>query len=554
MDVDGTMADLLAGRDVERHIEALAGLHGASRREVAAAFAARTAPGAPVALRKAAFFALQHCWDTAACAPLVERLTDPSPEVRRMAAIVLDRAEGREFLARAAKPLLVHPDPSIAAEAFERVESMYPEIDRMRAALANKSLRPHLARLLSRYYAPDLAPACRDLLDDADLTVARAGVVALIEQADSPPPTRERVAPLLHHELNEARELAAEFCLWHGDGEMTVPLRQAMKVEPDLWARSAMAAAIGAIEARGGGSPVFPAAEPMEPRWLYEGRSPSPEFIRERREIYRARLRALGLPGRTLFGSDRDRTGTPPPATVTVVAPVREYYDRDGESYGEKTGTVSRVFTDLIHIGDDVGWDREHLAVVAIAAGVVREVAWLESWGNLIVIEHRLPAALFAGQEAVVAATNAALAEPCVDVATRVVTCCSLYAHLGPAIMVRPGEHVAAGRKLGAIGRHYTWENGGYRAHLHFGLHLGGYEQRPLVGSDIDMRFEGRHHRARVLAADGDRIDARIETDRGPLSIWRPAGWARGYVPAWWFAEHSHGWIDPRMLLQRSET
>jgi len=71
---------------------------------------------------------------------------------------------------------------------------------------------------------------------------------------------------------------------------------------------------------------------------------------------------------------------------------------------------------------------------------------------------------------------------------------------------VRPGEIVEAGQKLGAIGRCNSVDNGGYGAHLHFGIH------------------------------------------KGPYAIdWR---WVCGYVDPLLFKNGEHGWLDPQNFLQ----
>lgn len=587
MPIEAIIEALAAGRDLDAQVEALEALHGAERTTAVTQLASRLGE-ADAARRKAVFFALQHCWDAVGRCAVIEMLSDPDPETRRMAAIVLARGEGREFLAHCAEPLLRHPDPEIAGGAFELVESMFPDPARLRAALRDPGLQPYLPRVLSRYYAPALSTQCRALLDHPDLSVARAALAALIEQNDRTAPTRARLRELLQHDLAEARELAAEYFTWHGGVEDVEAIGEAMGGETDLHARAALAEAVAAIgrrkesatayavagadlapltasaaagyrrasralrfrrgaKARRRAFDLYRTAEPLEPRWLYEGRPPGAEFLDARAARFEAQQRVLAMPPRPFHGGRGSDIAYDAPVARRVVAPVRGYEAGGGESFGEETGRSSRVFTDLVHVGDDVAWDGEHLSVVALADGLVREVACTESWGNLVVIEHILPSAWLADQDDVIEASGGALAQPVT--ADGAIRCCSLYAHLGPYIAVRPREPVQAGRKIGSVGRAFTWENGGYRAHLHFGVHLGPYRQHPRREAEIALRYRGAQHRARVTGANFDRIECTIEVDGKPLPVWKTASWVCGYLPLWWFEARTHGWLDPRRLL-----
>src|SRR4029077_9112778 len=73
---------------------------------------------------------------------------------------------------------------------------------------------------------------------------------------------------------------------------------------------------------------------------------------------------------------------------------------------------------------------------------------------------------------------------------------CSLYGHLSPMIHVRPGDVVEAGQQLGAIGRGFSVDNGGYFAHLHFGIHRGRYatETRWVCGYVSPQAFASGAH------------------------------------------------------------
>jgi len=98
------------------------------------------------------------------------------------------------------------------------------------------------------------------------------------------------------------------------------------------------------------------------------------------------------------------------------------------------------------HVGDDCGWFREGTSVFAIGNGIVRLIHHSPDWGFLIVVEHKLIDGTYI---------------------------CSLYGHLSREIYVKEGDIVKRGDKIGTIGLSYSIENGGYGAHLHFGISKG---------------------------------------------------------------------------------
>jgi len=131
----------------------------------------------------------------------------------------------------------------------------------------------------------------------------------------------------------------------------------------------------------------------------------------------------------------------------------------------------------LLHLGCDVGFERPREPVYAVAGGVVRISSGASptrpaennqppgkkpaktravaarslagrvanGWGNLIVIEHRLPDGSYLT---------------------------SVYGHLASRRLVSVGDVVTAGQVIGTVGRPGV-ENGGYKAHLHFAVREG---------------------------------------------------------------------------------
>jgi len=194
---------------------------------------------------------------------------------------------------------------------------------------------------------------------------------------------------------------------------------------------------------------------------------------------------ALGADGEA--GFDRE---TPFPAKYLIDYPAAEQFCPPLETFFEEVvQTVGEVrgrrFThqpnggyglpvvqqvegkNLLHLGADVGWYRVNAPVYAVAAGVVRlsrgpippiaseskstgersrASGARVSWGNYIVLEHRLLTGEY-------------------------VT--TVYGHLGANRLVKAGQIVQAGRQIGAIGAKNVSINGGYNPHLHFGVRQG---------------------------------------------------------------------------------
>ncbi|MBF0189425.1 MAG: hypothetical protein HQL50_15990, partial [Magnetococcales bacterium] len=108
-----------------------------------------------------------------------------------------------------------------------------------------------------------------------------------------------------------------------------------------------------------------------------------------------------------------------------------------------------------------------------------------------------------------------------------------------------------AGTKIGALGRSYTWENGGYGAHLHLGLHDGPYLQVPHIGRIMDLRFRGRMRRGVVVHADQNRTHLRIHEGYGTRIVHKATTWVTGYISHHAWESHDHGWLSPQPFLKR---
>jgi murein DD-endopeptidase MepM/ murein hydrolase activator NlpD len=584
--------DLSHGQHIAVHTEAL-------KKYGAAAGPALLAELDHAARRPWALYALQHCWIERARAPVAALLGDDDEQTRQMAGVVLAKQYSLQGLARLCEPFVDDPRPAVAGFALERVEAHQPDVARMRRALQRPELWPYAWRSLPRYYAPALTPLTRKMAVNGAPEEVLAAIAALIHQHDDAPETREKLASGLRHELPHIREIAAEYLAWHGTPHETAALREALAVEADDYALAAMRQALDAIARRTktahhrdtetqrtaegerqkakaqGATAAYqralalldadPAgnraaalellrtAEPFEPHVAYPGDELTGEFVAARELRLAVQARLFGFP---VVLTSRAGTPMPPaqgpgvlagagdeydyrgpfraPTAGEVMAPVRDYAEATRESYGREMEDDLEGFGGMVHVADDVSWNRDHRTVVAMADGVVRRVACEPSWGCLAVIEHRRPP-----DSDVVRMGN-----PAFDG-----WFCSLYGHLGPFVCVAPGQVVKKGQKIGVIGRSFTWENGGYAAHLHFAVHKGPYWQVFRQGALMDIRFENKMYAGRVVSSDPNLTVAEIHTPRGALLVRKRTTWITGYISknAWKHARHD--WVDPQEFL-----
>jgi murein DD-endopeptidase MepM/ murein hydrolase activator NlpD len=210
------------------------------------------------------------------------------------------------------------------------------------------------------------------------------------------------------------------------------------------------------------------------------------------------------------------------PAATSFCPPVESYFEDVSESIQRVRGKTIRHQLDggyglpvidrvgdqnLLHLGADVAWQRTGDPVYAVANGVVRiasgpslrdETAKKEaakkagnaangkqppmlSWGNLIVIEHKI------GDDKYFT---------------------SVYGHLAHVKFVAAGDVVQAGQMIGTIGRPGI-ENGGYKPHLHFAIREG---RKAEVGSEIlSMIVNGQKKSIKLKALDEQEIE--VEAD-----------------------------------------
>ena len=520
--VDAMIAEIAQGKNLEAH--------GARFRVFKAAAVPRLlhhlASTAP-ALRISALFALQFCWSPQAVEPVTKLLNDSDHDVFKGALAAIANSMSHAELLKRLKERSDDTDPVIASIVFEFVEKYQTEaaLPRLERFLSDAKARSAALPFLSHYFAPELTPLTLPLLGAPLPAEKRAGIVALIQQTADGADVRKRVALLLASPDAEIREVCAEYFTWFGRAEDLAALRAARKTESDLYARASLDGAIKIVTERDtaraalpeGASTVvatndteeashqgyrdFLAAlsatptrgdadaalafykiadvhEPFAPFAVPATQDPDSRFRLRTllaQRVFAAPCGALADAAASDFREVRDT-----PAVTKFVPPIRDYFDPRRKSYGFFIPPSSGMFENSVHVGDDCAWTKEYRTVVAIAPGVVRLVAHIFTWGHIVIVEHK-------------SSDGSAF--------------CSLYAHLSPLIHVRPGDSVEAGQKIACIGRSNSVDNGGYGAHLHFGIH------------------------------------------KGPYAAERR--WMCGYVDPAVFSSGQHGWTDPQKFLQQ---
>lgn len=208
----------------------------------------------------------------------------------------------------------------------------------------------------------------------------------------------------------------------------------------------------------------------------------------------------------------------------------------------------------LLHLGADVGWYRVGEPVFAVANGVVRvsqgspkdedkkkrKPSTSMSWGNLVVLEHRLPDGNYGT---------------------------TIYGHLANERLVNVGDVVRAGQQIGTIGT--THVNGGYKPHLHLGVREGRMAEvgrklilLPVGGKPVRLQIaELREDVVVVSGAEKLPEQLRLNLNGREFEISNHDGKAEvtsaflSYVPSPEFAIVGYGlstdgWLDPIAFLK----
>jgi len=143
---------------------------------------------------------------------------------------------------------------------------------------------------------------------------------------------------------------------------------------------------------------------------------------------------------------------TKPDDQTLLYAPIKDFKARITKKFfgtyiTPKTSPIQPEKFIGYHTGVDVEYEdiTEDVPVFAITDGEVKYSAWTSGYGGAMVISHQI------NNEAVLA----------------------VYGHLNPDSMIKKGQTVKAGQKIGVLGLGYSNQTDNERKHLHFALYRG---------------------------------------------------------------------------------
>ncbi|MFA6292747.1 MAG: peptidoglycan DD-metalloendopeptidase family protein [Victivallales bacterium] len=462
--------------------------------------------------RLMSLYLLQTVWSPDAVSQLTNLLkTDSNQEARLLAFAALDK-NAKESLKTMMPSLVSDQNPEIAGIALERLELQAPDLARLSSAIARPEMWKSLELYLPRYYSGELAPKTLFMLKNGKTTNEKAtAIVSLISQNSNSPEIRQYLAGLMESYDPAIRELSAEYLSWHGTDADLPRLDESMKNERDIYAMASMKAALASIKRRSSvksgtaGEPVSAPASFKEAvkllqsartstniqsafEFLKKSEAFEPLFIKGKKEdepfneLRTERMKLTGLVfGIPAFCGDGSATAAGEKAAEadSLVPPIRNYLDQTRKSFGVRIGKISADSGELVRVCDIAGLRKTYLTVVAVGNGLVKSAEYNGNWGFTVIIEHTWAD----GRKF-----------------------CSLYAHLSPFMHVKKDDIVSAGEKIGSVGRHFTWENGGFGAHLQFGIYNDAYDSS--------------------------------------------SAWQVSYTPAEEFAKGLHKWANPQSFIQ----
>lgn len=222
-----------------------------------------------------------------------------------------------------------------------------------------------------------------------------------------------------------------------------------------------------------------------------------------------------------------------PPLALSFTPPIIGYWEEfhiKGKRISFGAGGGYRK-----HVGDDCGWFKEGNSVYAIGDGVIRIIHHSPDWGFLIVIEHKLK-----NEEYL----------------------CSVYGHLSKEIYLKAGDIVKKGDKIGTIGLSYSIENGGYGAHVHFGISKGRWlKSKYNHARNISIVYDNKERKVKEYKITEEGVELIFEggikiklSDNLTRNQKRPQKgisnhlfWLKGYE---FSRDVDRLWLDPQEFLK----
>lgn len=296
---------------------------------------------------------------------------------------------------------------------------------------------------LKRYRNPELVALFQVCLDHPDWHIQHRGLLALEHfGADA---VLDRAWRFLQHPERRIRERAAIACIKLHDGrEPVVDLQALIRDEQEFQVRRCFEA----LDARVKGTLHVEKVSDEVVVTLPNGLMVTP-ILRGMKTL------KLAAPDHRMKRESRLGKGT-----AAKFKPA-DRWSTPLMGYGEEEVPVPQLqpFGNLMHdgtvhhVGHDVGACMDGVGYFAPARGVVKLIDTGSDMGTVIAVEHQLPGG-------------------------RLVT--GVYLYGGDTVFVEPGAEVVCGQLLGTMGMGFSIENGGHFAHLHYGLHPGGFDVRQI--------------------------------------------------------------------------
>ncbi len=438
------------------------------------------------------------------------------------------------LLASATPQILAGPDPAVGGctrkDAFakrqealdKKVAALGAETNDKKRARLEKALVKAAGRdieCLIRYREPHVAPVLVGVLASSKQKWFNRSRAAFGLKMIGGPEHVPALVESLAIRDGMVREAAATALGHLGGDEATNGLKARLEKEKDPYVRATIEASLRLLA-----SPERPYGKRKDGK-VWKETLDGPEGAR--------RVRWDWLVEGTKLFNDYDARSPAPEVAERFAYPIQRYEEDLFAGYPRRSFGAGGN-----HAGEDCAWFRDGSSYYAIADGVVRMVQGAGGdWGFLVAIEHRLADG-------------------------RIIT--SVYGHSGFDILVRPGETVTCGQKVATQGLSCSVENGGYGAHLHFGLGDGPF-RRPAGlarGDSVDIDLgDGKTAKGPVIRT-GYASEAKnkfgfplttytvrlsggeertVEVPEQPTG--QELGWFQAYI------EDCRGWLDPQTAL-----
>jgi murein DD-endopeptidase MepM/ murein hydrolase activator NlpD len=412
------------------------------------------------------------------------------------------------------------------AKRQKKLDAVVADLGMEQKASKRKSLVRKLVKVakkdiecLIRYREPHLLPVFADVAKSGKLKwFTRARALYALKMLG----LRDGVAPaarLLGDGHAMVREAAASALGHLGGADAVAALEARLAKEQDPYVRATIESAVALAGAETRPYDSFPGEKTWEEK--LEG----PEGARRVAWDWTVK-------GQKLFNA-YDAKAMEYPTATSFVYPIHSYEEDLFAGYPRNSFAAGGT-----HAGEDCAWFREGSGMYAIADGIVRMVQGAGGdWGFLVAIEHRLQNG-------------------------RHMT--SVYGHLAFDVLVKAGDVVKAGQRIGTQGLSCSVENGGYGSHLHFGLGDGPF-RRPAklaVGDKVGMTLDdGKKVPVPVIrfayapektnsygwpltafvVERPDGTEQVVEVPEQPVG--QELGWFQAYVKG------CRGWLNPQRVL-----